>query len=50
MKYCSGGEKMRNASGHLGENERQWKESEQEHVRHFLHKTCNQEASGSFTL
>ena len=25
MKYCSGGEKMRNASGHLGENERQWK-------------------------
>ena len=25
MKFCSGGEKMRNASGHLGENERQWK-------------------------
>ena len=50
MKYCSGSEKMRNASGHLGENERQSKESEQEHVRHFLHKTCNQEASGSFTL
>ena len=24
-KICSGGEKMRNASGHLGENERQWK-------------------------
>ena len=23
MKFCSGGEKMRNASGHLGENERQ---------------------------
>ena len=50
MKFCSGGEKMRNASGHLGENERQWKKSEQEHVRHFLQKTCNQEASGSFTL
>ena len=25
MKFCSGGEKMINASGHLGENERQWK-------------------------
>ena len=25
MKFCSGGEKIRNASGHLGENERQWK-------------------------
>ena len=50
MKSCSGGEKMRNASGQLGENERQWKKSEQEHVRHFLHKTCNQEVSGSFTL
>ena len=24
MKFCSGGEKMRNASSHLGENERQW--------------------------
>ena len=48
MKFCSGGEKMRNASGHLGENERQWKKSEQEHVQHFLHKTLNQEASGSF--
>ena len=23
--------------------------SEQEHVRHFLHKTCNQEVSGRFT-
>ena len=50
MKFCSGGEKMRNASGQLGENERRWKKSEQEHVRHFLHKTCNQETSGSFTL
>ena len=24
--------------------------SEEEHVRHFLHKTCNQEVSGRFTL
>ena len=49
-KICSGGEKMRNASGHLGENERQWKKSKQEHVRQFPHKPCNQEASGRFTL
>ena len=49
MKFCSGGEKMRNASGHLGKNERRWKNSvqEQEHVRHFLHKTCNEETSGN---
>ena len=26
------------------------KKSEQEHVRHFLRKTCNWEVSGSFTL
>ena len=50
MKFRSGGEKMRNASGQLGENERRWKKSEQEHVRHFLHKTCNQETSGSFYI
>ena len=50
MKFCSGSEKMRNASGRLGENERQWEKSEQEHVRRFLDKTCNQEASGRFTL
>ena len=25
MKFCSSSEKIRNASGHLGENERQWK-------------------------
>ena len=31
----------RDASGHQGENERQRKKTEQEHVRHFLHKTCN---------
>ena len=27
-KFCSGGEKMRNASGHRGENERQWKKKQ----------------------
>ena len=32
MKFCSRSEKIRNASGHPGENERQWKKSEQEHV------------------
>ena len=32
MKFCSGSEKMRNASGHLGENEEQWKKSEHEEV------------------
>ena len=43
---------MRSASGHQGENDRAAvkKNVEQEHVRHFLHKTCNQEVSGSFTL
>ena len=25
-------------------------DSEQEHARHFLHKTCNHEVSGRFTL
>ena len=51
MEFCSGGEKMRNASGHWDENERQWKKkSEKEHVRHFLHKTNNQEVSRSLTL
>ena len=50
MKFCSGGEKVRNASGHQGENERQRKKREQEHIRHFLHKTCNQEVSGSFSF
>ena len=40
---------MRNASGH------QYKvkmsgSGEQENVRNFLHKTCNLEVSGSFTL
>ena len=36
MEIQSGGEKMRNASVHQGENSEQ---------RHFLHKTCN---PGSF--
>ena len=41
-KSYSGGENMRNASHHQGENERQLKKKgEQEHVQHFLHKTCN---------
>ena len=32
--------KMKNTSGHQGENERQRKKkSEQEHIQHFLHKT-----------
>ena len=33
----------------MSDSERR-KKSEQEHVRHFLHKTCNEEVSGSFTL
>ena len=40
IRFCSGSEKMRNASGHQGENERQWKKSEKERVRKFPHKTC----------
>ena len=41
-KFCSGNEKVRNASG----TNARWKwavvkKSEREHVRHFLHKTCN---------
>ena len=50
MKFCSSREKMRNASGHHVENERQRKKSEQEHVRYLLHKMYNQAVSGSFTL
>ena len=26
------------------------KKNEKENVRHFFHKTCNQDVSGSFTL
>ena len=39
-----------NASCHQGENERQRKKSEQEHIQHFLHKTSHWEVSRSFTL
>ena len=47
MKIQSGGEKMRNASGQQGENERQWKIKANmntgnkilgKHIRQFLHK------------
>ena len=38
--FFSGGEKMRNPSGHQVENERV-KKCEQHRVRHFLHRTCN---------
>ena len=41
---------MKNASGHQGENEWQLKKCDQEHVRHFLLKTCYWGVSGSFTL
>ena len=34
-------EEHQDASGYQGENERLRKKTEQEHVRHFLHKTCN---------
>ena len=49
-KFYSGCEKMRNASGHQSKNERQQKKSEQDHIQHFRHKTCNWEVFGSFTL
>ena len=35
--------KSGNASCQQGENERQREKSEQEHIQHFLHKTCNRE-------
>ena len=50
MKFCSCGEKMRNACIHQSENERRGKKSEHGHIQHFLHKMGNQEVSGSFTL
>ena len=40
-KFYDGGEKVRNASDYQGENEQQWKKSEQEHIQYFPHKTCN---------
>ena len=30
MTFCSGGEKMRNTSGHQGENERKWKKKSEQ--------------------
>ena len=47
--FCSGGDKMGNASGHqckvkMSDSEKKKKKkkkSEREHVRQFLHKTCN---------
>ena len=36
-KFCSGGDKMRNASAH--QDKVKMSGSEREHVRHFLHKT-----------
>ena len=38
-KFCSGGDEMRNASGH--QSKVKMRGSEREHVRHFLRKTCN---------
>ena len=41
-KFCSSGDKIRNASGHKCRVKMSGSEkSEREHVRHFLHKTCN---------
>ena len=42
MKICSGGDKMRNASGHQCKLKMTGSEkSEREHIRHSLHKECN---------
>ena len=41
-EFCSGGDKMRNASGHQCKVKMSGvKNSEREQVRHFLDKTCN---------
>ena len=41
-KFCSGGDKMRNASGHQCKVKMSDSvKSERERVRQFLHKTCN---------
>jgi len=42
-KFCSGGDKMKNASGHQCKVKMSGSEknSEQEHVRHFPQKVCN---------
>ena len=51
-RFIAAVRKRGKASCHQGEikNERQRKKSEQEHIQHFLHKTCNWEVSGSFPL
>ena len=40
-KFCSGGDKMRKASGHQRKVKMSVSEKKCEHVRHFLHETCN---------
>ena len=50
MKFCSGGENIINDSGHLGENERQWKKVNKNTYCIFSIKTCSQDVSGSFSL
>ena len=39
--FYSGGEKMRNANGHQGENEQQKKKCEQHPIQYFLPRACN---------
>ena len=46
MKFCSGG-MLAAIPVKMSDSE---KKSEQEHRRLFLHKTCNQDVSGRFTL
>ena len=46
MKFCSGG-MLAATKVKMSDSE---KKSEQEHRRHFLHKTCNQDVSGRYTL
>ena len=46
MNFCSGGEKMRNASGHQNENERRKKKR----VNKNTYDISSINVSGSFTL
>ena len=46
MKFCSGG-MLAVTRVKMSDSE---KKCEQEHVRHFRHKTCNQEVSGRLRL
>ena len=54
MKFCSGGEKMRNACFHQRKNERREKQKKIVNKNTYNlssgHITGNQEVSGSFTL